>query len=385
MPTLRMIFATGVLLCLFPQPGKAQGPELEIAVTGPPVVVFDHARDACEAWDIPDAPARAVRTSDHQVLMFATHFRNRVLHGPDLNHVRPNCQVVFAGAEADDPAAFDDRGWLAAPYTEDGVSIYSVVHDEFQGHRRPALCPSGHYMDCWYNTLTSAVSHDSGAHFVRVPGLVAALPYRYDEVRGEHRGYFNPSNIVPIDGHHAMMMFTTAAFAQLPGNCLLRTDQVENPGAWRGWDGAGFTIRFIDPYREHDDARAHVCAPVGSGRLRWPVTSLVRHRPSGRFIATMENASADGGVFVATSADLVTWSEPARILFVTGEAAWHCGEPAPIAYPSILDPASTDFSFATVGARPVLFLTRFNAHGCDLGPDRDLVRLDLAISPSDRR
>jgi hypothetical protein len=290
--------------------------------------------------------------------------------------------VVFAGAEAADPAAFDDRGWLAAPFTRDGVTLYAVVHDEFQGHRHPGLCPSGRYMDCWYNALTLAVSRDGGRTFTRLPGVVAALPYRYDEVTGAHRGYFNPSNIVTLDGHQFMMAFATQARAQAPGNCLLRTDRVDEPGAWRGWDGAGFEVAFINPYHDHEEPAKHVCAPVGVGRLRWPVTSLVRHRPSGLFVATMQNAAADGGVFVSTSPDLRQWSEPASILSAAGQGAWRCGMAPPLAYPSILDASSTDPSFASVDSHPELFLTRFNAHGCDLGSDRDLIRFDLAIVTS---
>ena len=78
-------------------------------------------------------------------------------------------------------------------------------------------------MDCWYNAVTAAVSRDGGMVFDRLgPGsdLVAALPYRYDEVTGHHAGYFNPSNMV-LDGNRLfMMVFATEARAQRPGNCL---------------------------------------------------------------------------------------------------------------------------------------------------------------------
>jgi hypothetical protein len=368
-----------VLIAAYPVAAfAAPPPGLSIAVSGPVTTVFDHGRDACAQWDIPDAPARAIRAASGSVLLFAPHFRNMLLRGADLLHVRPDCHMVFAGAEADDPAAFDDRAWLTAPFTRDGTNIFVVVHDEFQGHRRPALCPSGRYIDCWYNALTLAVSHDGGMRFVGA-GLVAALPYRYDEVTGSHRGYFNPSNIVTFGGYQFMMTFATDARAQRAGNCLLRTDRPEDPQSWRGWDGAAFTVRFINPYTEHDAPGAHVCAPVGDKNLIWPVTSLVRHSLTGLFIATMMNAAPDGGVFYATSADLVSWSPPAWLPLGLGETGWHCTSGAPFAYPSMLDPASDDRSFATIGNTPVLFLTRFHMPDCDQGPDRDLIRLPLAI------
>ncbi len=366
------------LIVAIPAIAKAEAP-LTLAVAGPPVTVFNHAHDACDVWDIPDAPSRAIRTASGEVLLFATHFHNHLLRGPDLQHVRANCHEVFSGAESDDPSTFNDRGWLAAPFTRDGVNIIAIVHNEFQGHRRPALCPTGRYMDCWYNALTMAVSHDAGQSFLPA-GLVAALPYRYDEVTGSHRGYFNPSNIVPFGQYQVMLVFATAARAQLPGNCLLRTDQPEDATKWRGWDGAAFNVQFINPYKQQTVPGQHVCTPIGAGQLRWPVTSLVRQTKTGIFIATMLNAAPDGGVFYATSADLLTWSPPVRLMAAEGEGAWHCADAPPVAYPSILDPTSDDPSFATIGNAPMLFLTRYNAHNCALGPDRDLVRFPLELT-----
>lgn len=370
---------------LAPQPSHGQGPPaLELRVTGPAETVFEYARDKCDSSDIPDAPSRAVRLRSGQVQLYAPHWRNRALTGPDLLRVRPDCRVVYAGAERDDPAAFDDRTWIASTYTLDGITIHAVMHNEFQGHRRPGVCPTGRYMDCWYNALTAAVSDDAGASFRRPagPALVASLPYRYDQAVGRHRGYFNPSNIVARDGHLYMFAFTTQAFAQRPGNCLLRTGRLADPGAWRGWDGAGFGVRFIDPYREADlTPEQHVCAPVDVSRLRWPVTSLVRAAGSGVFIALMMNSGRDGGVFAATSSDLLHWSEPTRILPGQGERAWRCGEPPPLAYPSLLDPASDSANFETVGPTAMLFLTRFNPRDCRTGMDRDLIRIPVTLNP----
>lgn len=358
----------------------AEPPGLRVEVAGPAVTVFSHARDACAADDIPDAPARAVRLASGAVLLFAPHFTNRLLRGPDLLRVRPDCRVVYRGGENDDPAAFDDRGWLVSPYTLDGRRIFSLVHDEFQGHRRPWLCPTGTYLDCWYNAITLAVSDDGGRTFRRpARALVAALPYRYEDVVGAHRGYFNPSNVVALDTGFYVFAFATEALAQRPGNCLLRTTAPDEAGSWRGWNGAAFAVRFVDPYVERDDPAAHVCAPVEVEHLRWPVTSVVRHAPSGLFIATMMNGAA--GVFVATSRDLLHWSDPALVWAGHGEGGWRCGAAPPVAYPSLLDPQSASADFATVGATAQLFLTIWRPDGCRLGMDRDLIRLPVRIAP----
>jgi hypothetical protein len=357
-------------------------PALRLEVAGPPVPAVPGARPGCDALDIPDAPARAVRLATGEVQLYATHFVNRVDSGADLLHLGHRCPVVMTGADDDDPAAFNDRAWIASPWTPDGRTVWAVVHNEFHGHRRPALCPSRRYMDCWYNALTAAVSRDGGHTFQRMPGraLVAALPYRYDQLERGHHGYFNPSNIVTLSGAQYMFAFATQARAQREGNCLLRTAEVGTPEAWRGWDGSAFQAAFADPYAQRVQPEAHVCAPVGQGSLRWPVTSLVRHKPSGLFIALMQNGARGGGVYYATSPDLLRWSGPALLLPAIGLGAWNCADSAPIAYPSLLDPAAPDRNFETVGLAPVLFATRFNVKGCRAGADRELVRWDVRIA-----
>jgi hypothetical protein len=334
--------------------------------------------------DIPDAPARAVRLADGTVQLYATDSRNRVESGPGLLALRHGCASLLKGAGNDDPGAYDDRAWLASPWSPDGQTIWAVMHNEFHGHRRPALCSTGRYMDCWFNALTQAVSHNSGKNFQRVPGraLVAALPYRYDQVGLGHHGYFNPSNIVTFDGAQYMFTFTTRAGAQRPGNCLLRTTAIQTPEAWRGWDGSSFSVVLIDPYASLDAPELHVCAPVGANGLRWPVTSLVRHAASGLFVAIMQNSARGGGVFYATSRDLVHWSDPALLLEAIGEGAWTCADAPPLAFPSLLDAASPDRNYETLGDTAELFATWFNVAHCRTSLDRTLMRWPIRLHAS---
>ena len=382
---MRPWFAAAAALWLFgtaawAKPGSEPGPALRLDVTGPAVDALPGPR--CDATDIPDTPARAIRLSDGTVQLYDTWSRNRVDSGPSLLRVRRQCAVVLTGAGRDDPAAYDDAAWIAAPWTPDGHTIWAVVHNEFHGQKRPKLCPSGRYMDCWFNALTEAVSRDGGRTFERAPGdaLVAALPYRYDQVGIGHHGYFNPSNIVTFEGAQYMFAFATRAGAQRPGNCLLRTAAVGDARAWRGWDGAAFGASFIDPYTEAGVPEKHVCAPVGPGQLRWPVTSLVRHGADGVFIASMQDGERGGGVFYATSRDLLHWSDPALLMPATGLGTWTCADPAPAAYPSLLDPGSGDRNFETVGATATLFMTRFVVKDCRTSMDRELVRWPVRIS-----
>jgi hypothetical protein len=103
---------------------------------------------------------------------------------------------------------------------------------------------------------------------------------------------------------------------------------------------------------------------------------------SGLFIALMMNGARDGGVFYATSANLIDWSPPLKLIDGLGEGAYHCGDAPPLAYPSLLDPHSNDRNFMTVGPSAQLFLTRFNLTGCRTSMDRDLIRIPIAITAS---
>lgn len=361
--------------------GAAQAqpaPALRLEVTGPPMSAVSGARPGCGALDQPDAPARAVRLATGEVRLYATDSLDRVEGGPDLLHLGRRCAAVMKGAG--DPAALNDRASIASPWTSDGRTIWAVVRD--QGHRRPALCSGRRSVDCWSNALTAAVSRDGGQTFQRVPGraLVAALPYQHDQPEGGgHRGYLNPSNIVTLAGAQYMFAFATQARAQRPGNCLLRTTALDAPDAWRGWDGSAFGAAFVDPDARPVRPDARHCAPVEAERLRWPVTGLVRHAASGLFIALMQNGARGGGVFYATSPDLLHWSAPALLMPAVGPDAWSCADPAAVAYPSLLDPAAADRNFETVGVAPLLFATRFNVDGCRAA-DRELVRWNVRVA-----
>ncbi|MFP3700738.1 hypothetical protein SB758_35265, partial [Burkholderia sp. SIMBA_013] len=66
--------------------------------------VYDHRTQACEDWDVPDAPARAWKAADGSVRLLAAHTRARILSGPSLNDLHHACRIVFQSAKRDDPA-----------------------------------------------------------------------------------------------------------------------------------------------------------------------------------------------------------------------------------------------------------------------------------------
>ncbi len=351
--------------------------------------VFQWSRDACDQYDFPDSPARVFRSADGALRVIAAHMSARVMSGPDLERLRRDCRIAHAGRRNDDPGAFDDRAWILSPYTLDGRTVYALIHNEFHGNLRPALCPSRNYQRCWANAITFAVSRDGGATFARPPGdaVVMALPYRYEGEIGARVGYFNPSNIVAHEGFYYALVFTTAYRDQQAGVCLIRTDRLDDPKSWRGWDGRGFSVRFVDPYRERvEDPRAHVCAPVGREALQSSV-SLVRHVESGLWIATMtanrppqRGGRPVSGIYASVSRDLITWSVPTLVRAMPTFGRFACEDRYSVGYPALVDPQSTTRNFESFGGTGWLYMSRFNLRDCRIGTDRDLVRVAVSLT-----
>ncbi|WP_279478813.1 hypothetical protein [Aureimonas sp. SK2] len=362
-------------------------PALSLSVRpGEERLLFDHGRDACETWDIPDTPSRAFRDAAGTIHLFQSHHRARPLRGPDFASLSHPCAVAFEGGGRDDPASFDNRSWIASTFSPDGRTVHAIVHDEYRGHLA-GVCGPDEAEACWYNTLTAAVSTDGGASFrAAETRLVAALPRRAAETRGGHAGLFEPTNIVAVQGGFAMMANVVAPPPQRSGNCLLRTDDLADASRWRAWSQGAFRTRFADPYARELDPGAHLCDPIDPASLPWPVTSLTRHRASGQWIATMKGRRADAagvertGVYYATSPDLLQWRGPALLLEapLMGSGT-PCAPERPIGYPALIDPASPDRNFAEVGDHPALTFVRARLDGCEIGPDRDIVMVPVEI------
>ena len=392
----RAFLAIGALLVLTSNAvaaSTAPTGNLRVTRTGAPQPVFLWQSMHCEEWDVPDTGARAWRDAQGRVHLVASGTDNRAMVGPDLDHVKQDCRVIFKGGEQDAPQAYDDRSWLTSPYTLNGTDVFALIHNEFHGQLRPALCPSRDYAKCWANTVTLAVSHDGGlsfAHATPPAQFVAGLPYRYRGDIGHRVGYFNPSNIILRDGYYYAYFWADAEGAQQRGDCLMRTANLADPRSWRAWDGKDYTIRFADPYVDDvSNVAAHVCAPVGADGLVSFVSSVTLHRPSGLYVALMATNHAPipgkdpvSGVFASTSSDLIHWTPAAlvwqeAVLFKYACSADHDA----VFYPSLLDPASSTRNFEDAGDHAELYFTDLHiAPDCHLGPNRDLLRVPVEIN-----
>jgi hypothetical protein len=193
---------------------------------------------------------------------------------------------------------------------------------------------------------------------------------------------FTPSNIVRGRGDG---FFYALAYRNIRnetiGNCLIRTRNLADPSSWRAWSGgASFATSFVDPFGSNPSPAAHLCIPVTrSDPQDLQPNSLTWSTEARQWLLV---GQALEGAYYSLSPDLITWTPPR--LFLPAQVTWdyQCGDPDPIAYPSVIDPASTSRNFETVGKTAYLYYTQFHYDGCRQTLDRDLVRVPIEISRS---
>ena len=381
--------------------GSAESIALEghsVEVIGPEEIVFDWTDDQCEPENIPDIAARAFRDAEGMVQLWIGHYVNYRMIGPDLNNLKPDCTLLMRSDFDADPSEFNDSEWLASSYTEDGNTIYAVVHNEYRGDThnaaRPGQCPSGERLTCLDTSVTMAISTDGGDSFrdlLEPPDhMIATLPYVFND-QGVPSGLRQPSNVIHAkDGY--FYVFTNVSdypkiVTQFPPQwvCVMRTDDLSDPDSWRFWDGEGFNGAFVNPYVEEVGPNPPKCAPLEMEDLSGSLNESVTYNTAlGRYIMVgySYHPTADQeiwGIFYSLSDDLVHWTQRELLVQVLGENAVE--NPASDTfydYPLVIDPDSSSMIFDTSGLNPFLYLTRFN-NGVTL--DRDLVRLPLQIEP----
>jgi len=352
-------------------------------------IVFDWDEDACSPEHIPDAPVRAFRDAENRVQLIIARQTNYRLVGPDFERLVRDCAAIMSSHGDPRPERFNDREWIRSIYSPDGVTVFALIHDEYQGHHHPGRCPSGNYPQCWYNAVTLAVSQDMGGAYrhAQPPNhLVASLPYPYEPDSGPV-GVFAPSNIIrnPNDGYYYALVRIARDYGNQPsGACLMRTTNLSDPASWRAWDGRSFSIAFANPYQPRVRPEQHICQPVARNEIQLMTDSLTYNTYLDRFVlvGAASRQEATGrlvtGIYYALSQNLIDWTP--RTLLMEAELPWsfECGDDVPVNYPAIIDPQSDSRNFDTVGRRAYLYFTRFRVDSCRLA-GADLVRAPVVF------
>jgi hypothetical protein len=381
---MRLAFVAACLVWFVaPDPARSM-PRIEIA--GTEEVVFASAQ-RCDRDDIPDVPLRAFRRPDGTIRAFAAHWNNLpfTISAGDLSR---HCASAFAGGRRDDPAAYDDRGWLIATWRLDtGPEVVAIVHNEYHGQDRPARCRFRSYVECWENALTLALSRDGGERFVLPSAypdgyVVARGPLDYARSQGARYGFYNPSNILFRDGYFYLAAPMMEAGGRSAGVCLMRTPDIRDAAAWRGWDGSDFRAPLS---RYATGTQAMGCRPLPG--LVGQMGSFVRIAGSDYVAAiTLRSDLAGEGrsaaIAYSLSRNMTDWSEPRRLMQVDSFWAPGCrpGDNARYHYPSVVDLDSVSANFDEIGSTAHLYMTRVRLTECRITMDRELVRIPLRVS-----
>ena len=396
----------------------------DVQARGPEEIVFEHSdagglQDACVADHIPDQSPRVFRRADGRVQMILAHTTNRRMIGASLGTLASECGVLLDSTHNGSPGAFDDAEWIAAPYTTDGTNVAAIIHNEYHGfaHDDCAAPPGQQFSTCWSSSVTLGASTNQGDTFTHAAPpdhFVAALPYRYSASQTRNTGLLAPSNIIQkqpqpqADDYYYLFVEATGDdnMNQQYGACVLRTRTLGDPGSWRAWDGAGFNLRFVDPYANPSEPPAmHLCQPVSQYDAHALNAQVTYNSYLDRYVmidvsAKFKMARADfdqtvddmlPGIYYSTSTDLVHWSGHKLLMAAEVRASYVLGrDPGSgecladdfVNYPALLDPASSSRNFETTGAQPYLYFVRTNAreHGCTPGLDRDLVRVPVRFN-----
>jgi hypothetical protein len=373
--------------------------EASVEVSGPAEVVFDWTNDRCEDENIPDIAARAFRDAEGRVQLWIGHYYNYRMIGPDLDNVKPDCTASIMRSDFNpDPSKFNDSEWLAAPYTEDGNTIYAIVHNEYRGDThntaRPNQCPSGDRLTCLDTSVTEVISTDRGASFhdiLEPPNhMVATMPYTFND-QGVPSGLRQPSNIIQDKDGYFYVYTNISDYPEDPADfppqwvCVMRTDDLSDPASWRFWDGEGFNGQFVNPYLEETGPDTPKCAPLEIDDLSGSLNESVTYNTAlGRYIMigySFHPTATDPtwGYYYSLSDDLVHWTQRKLLLELPGEnAVDNSATDTFYAYPSFMDPDSQSMNFQTSDENAYLYVTRFN-NGVTL--DRDLIRFPVQITP----
>jgi len=353
-------------------------------------VVFNWKNDRCSDDNIPDSPARAFRSADGTVNLYATHYINRSMSGKTLDSVKPSCDVRFKANMSPQPQLYDARIWLQTFYSEDnGKTVVSLASSDYHGRWFKNCDESnGKNLGCWWSAIILAYSNDGGKSFTtQSPSdrIIAQSGHKFSKKQGGPIGFLTTSNIIKLNNQHYSIFYTSKYRNQKMGNCLARASDIKDPSSWKFWDGQDFTIDLSKTHTSNTNN--NTCTTLQN--ITSKVRSLLWHSETQEFIAVYEDfinkkghtPRVDARFSYSTSKDLIHWSKGREILTIPGKQ--NCQPQSPAAYPSILDSESEDVNFGTVGRKAYLYYTRFNlGDDCQLTMDRDLLRIPITLGVS---
>ncbi|NOZ75674.1 MAG: T9SS type A sorting domain-containing protein [FCB group bacterium] len=362
----------------------------DVTLLGSEETVFSWTADSCEWDNTPDAPPRVFRDADNQINMTIGHYITYRLVGPDFNSLALDCSGPIHTSDLDnsDPALHNDYEWLSSTYTEDGITVHGLVHNEYHGFSSD-VCPNPD--DCAYTSITYAVSTDSGRSFNHATApnhLVVAVD---TATAGQRYGVIEPTNIIKHDGYY---YFIAEAWGSTVERYpyIFRTSDLSDPTSWKGWDGAGFNVVLGNPYTDYVDYSAML--PLSKytpweGNIAYMHGSLTYNTYFDKFMLIGTTAKGnDWGIYYSLSDDLIHWTTRILVKSFTNESVGQ-GDPTidpsrnHIYYATVIDHGDTSRNFEYSGQTAYLYYVRRiaqNTAGSNYPFERQLVRQEIQFS-----
>jgi hypothetical protein len=381
-----------------PSPQSAPAtPRISAVLDGPRTVVFTAPDDSCIPADIPDAMARAFRDSTGTVHFMTASSELFQSLGPTLDTVQHSCAQAFYSDADPNPGHFNDQAWLDSFYTLDGVNVVALSHTEYHGWSHPGECHQqdpNNFFFCEDDSDTYHLSKDGGFHyesFGAPHNFVAGVPFKYQLDNGP-TGYSVDSNIISYGGWY----YAIATDWQWPRNCSgktgphpcqvpgggapIRTQNIFDPSSWRGWNGADFSVAFVDPYLGPvANPEQHVYTPVPNMQF---VNGLNVYQTANVAVAVLwdyfDDELGSPGLYFTTSTDMVNWTKPKLVVTLAQIRANDPEGSFLYAYFSLIDPNAPDLSFSVIGDHPYLYYVRLDNNNVF---NRVVYRQALTLTP----
>ena len=307
------------------------------------LLVANHGR-AAAADDVPPAPVEIMATlGERQVvlddgqlglryfpdlavsflqdgpptrLLVVAGVSTRLLEGPDLHSLR----VIGDALRPGPPGSFDNgyAGIGGVVRDAESGSLWALYHAEDQEGMSPI--PGG--IPGFYASIGLAVSREDGKSFVKsAPVITSAKPK--DPKGHPDQGCGEPSVVIDRDGQYLLAYYVEHSRSDGRGVqiCLARSRLAgrEQPGTWRKYHEGRFESPGLGgPDTPVVSARAqgadaifpHVCYVAGLGRY-FMVYNINAYR---ELAGTAPPEKS--GLYIATSADGIRWSQPTRLLAI---------------------------------------------------------------------
>jgi len=336
-------------------------------LVGQEEIVYDYSKESCEYGDYPDTPARAFRDSDGIVNLISSEPNNYRMIGSSLNTVKRSCDKIMASAKTPEFNAYTYSEWLSAPYTEDGINIYNLVHNEWYAWLVKSECKQLEQSYGWVNAITMAVSNNKGAKYSHPADyriIIPVVPWNNSfgctPENMTRYGAMNPTNIVKKDGYYYSLFSSVKDPLGVlkDGTCIMRTQNISSASSWEIWTDAGW-----------DSSETAVCKPLKG--LSFGNLSLTFNKYLNKYIMLGMN---EFGVYFILSEDLFSWILPTYIYNFSKyppESYW---------YPSLLDPSDNSRNFEFTGREAYIYFTKFNGPYGSI--DRDLMRQKIRFTLS---